>query len=193
MRHLERRGHRVRKMLTTLAARYARALADVVREPASLEKTAGELEGFASLMGGSKSLRDVLLNPSFPLSRKAAVLESLARRSRASVPTGRLLQLLLRKGRLSLLGEVSREFRRMEEERLDRVSVEVTTAIPLDAAQRKRMTASLQRFTGKTVHVESRVDPEILGGARARIGSVVYDGTVTGRMQRLKRRLLGER
>src|SRR5258706_15242099 len=66
IRHLERRGHRVRKMLTTLAARYARALADVVREPASLEKTAGELEGFASLMGGSKALRDRVLIPAFP-------------------------------------------------------------------------------------------------------------------------------
>jgi F-type H+-transporting ATPase subunit delta len=180
-------------MLTILAARYARALADVVRDPDSLEKTAGELETFTQLLSGSKPLREILLNPSFPLSRKAAVLESLARKSRASDPTRRLLQLLLRKGRLSLLGEISLEFRRMEEERLDRVSVEVTTAIPLDAAQRKRLTASLQRFTGKTVRLESKVDPEILGGARARIGSVVYDGSVTGRMQRLKRRLIGER
>jgi F-type H+-transporting ATPase subunit delta len=180
-------------MLTILAARYARALADVVREPASLEKSAGELEALARLLGESKPLRDFLLNPSFPLSRKTTVLETLARRSGASVPTQRLLQLLLRKGRLNLLGEISREFRRMEEEKLDRVAVEVTTAMPLDAAQRKRMTASLQRFTGKTVRLEARVDPGILGGARARIGSVVYDGSVAGRMQRLKRRLIGER
>ena len=103
-------------MQTTLAARYARALADVVREPASLEKTAGELEAFARLLTGSKPLRDLLPNPSFPLARKAAVLESLIQKGRASVPTGRLLQLLLRKGRLSLLGEISREFLRMEEE-----------------------------------------------------------------------------
>ncbi len=180
-------------MQTTLATRYARALAEVVREPAPLEKTAGELETVSGVVGESKPLREFLLNPAFPLSGKAAVLDSLIKAGKISTPTARLLHLLLKKGRLDLLADVSGEFRRIEEEILGRVSVEVTTAVPLEPDLRKKIIASLQEFTGKTVRLQQKVDPAILGGARARIGSVLYDGTVAGRMERLRQRLIGER
>jgi F-type H+-transporting ATPase subunit delta len=103
-----------------------------------------------------------------------------------------LTQILLRKGRIDLLPEVSAEFRRLEEQSLNRVSVEVTTAVPLEAALRKKLSGSLEKFTGKTVHLETRVDPAVLGGARARIGSVVYDGTVASRLRKLRQQLIGE-
>jgi F-type H+-transporting ATPase subunit delta len=180
-------------MQTVLAARYARALADVVREPASLEKTAAELELFAALIRDSKTLRDFISNPAFPRARKIQVLDALLQKSRTSAPTGRLIQLLLQKGRIDLLPEVGKEFRKMEAQASGRVSVEVTTAIPLDAALRKRMVTCLEKFTGRQIRLEARVDPEILAGARARIGSVVYDGSVAGRLQKMKRQLIGER
>ena len=180
-------------MQNTLAARYARALADAVHEKEALEKTAGELEFLAGAYRESKPLRDFLLNPAFPASRKAEALRAIVRKGGLSAPTGRFVQILLEKRRVHLLPDVSAEFRRIEEQVLNRVSVEVTTAVPLEPALRKRLAESLEKFTGKSVRLEPKVDPAVLGGARARIGSVVYDGTVASRLQKLRKQLIGDR
>jgi len=180
-------------MQNTLAARYARALADAVREGDALEKTAGELELLSRIYRESKPLRDFLLNPAFPARRKGEALAEIVRGGGLSAPTGRLLQILLERRRTGLLPDISVEFRRIEEKALNRVSVEVTTAFPLDPALREKLAGSLEKFTGKTVRLDARVDPSVLGGARARIGSVVYDGTVAARLRKLKQQLIGER
>jgi F-type H+-transporting ATPase subunit delta len=180
-------------MQNTLASRYARALAEAVRERAPLEKCAAELEILAGAIRQSKSLREFLLNPNLPDLRKTVALASIAKRVGLSETTGRLVEILLKKRRIDLLPDISDEFRRMEEQALNRVSVEVTTAIPLDPALQKKLAESLGRFTGKSIRLEPRVDPAVLGGARARIGSVIYDGTVAGRMRKLKQQLIGDR
>lgn len=178
---------------SNLAARYARALAEVVKEKRALEAAADQLEAFSGVFRESRELRDFLLNPAYPLTRKQKGLSEVARRCGTKGPQLKLLELLLAKGRMSLLPEVTVEFRRIEEESLNRVSVELTTARPLDAKLREGVIASLEKFTGKTVRLTHKVDPAVLGGARARIGSVVYDGTVASRLQKLKQQLIGER
>jgi len=178
---------------TSLAARYARALAEVVREKNALESTATELEVFSRLYLGSKELRDFLLNPAHALSRKKKGLAALAQRTRISSPASKLLEILLAKGRMDLLPEVAEQFRRIEEIALGRVSVELITARALDPAQEEKVVASLEEFTGRKVRLTRKVDPAVLGGARARIGSVVYDGTVATRLEKLKLHLIGER
>ena len=180
-------------MQSTLSARYARALADAVRAKSNLEGPAGELERVARLFGESRPLRDFLLNPGFPAAAKSEVFETIAKKLGLSAPVARLIQILLRKGRVDLLPEISAAFRRIEEQSSNRVSVEVTTAVPLEEALKKRLAGTLERFTGKTVRLETRVDPAVLGGARTRIGTVLYDGTVAARLRRLKEQLIGER
>ena len=180
-------------MQNILAARYARALADAVHEKEALEKTASELEFLAGAYRESKPLRDFLLNPAFPASRKAEALRAIVRKEGLSELTGRFVQILLEKRRVHLLPDVSAEFRRIEEQVLNRVSVEVTTAVPLDPTLRRKLAESLEKFTGKSVRLEAKVDPAVLGGARTRIGSTVYDGTVAARLRKLKQQLIGER
>jgi F-type H+-transporting ATPase subunit delta len=180
-------------METTLAARYARALADVVREPAAVEKTADELDAVAGLLGASRPLREFLRNPAFPASRKQGALGAILKKTRASAPASRLMQILLSRGRIEMLPQVAAEFRRIEERRLNRVSVEVTTAVVMDDRAARRMREALEKFTGKSVRLVPKVDPKVLGGARARIGSVLYDGTVAARLLRMRQRLIEER
>jgi F-type H+-transporting ATPase subunit delta len=177
---------------TSLASRYARALAGAVKEKNALESTAEEIEAFSRLYEASKDLRDFLLNPAIPVSSRAKGIAILAKQAHVSAPAARLLEILLSKGRVELLPEVSREFRRIEEEALGRISIELTTARPLTPSEVKRVVASLEKFTGKKVRLAPKVDAEILGGARARIGSLVYDGTVANRLDKLKRQLIGE-
>ena len=178
---------------SSLAARYARALAEVVKDKKALEAAADEIDVFAALFRESRELRDFLLNPAYPLARKRQGLAEVAARARIKGPQLKLLVILLEKGRMNLVPEVAAEFRKLEEASLNRVSVELTTARPLDAKQQKQVVESLEKFTGKTVRLTHKVDPAVLGGARARIGSMVYDGTVASRLQKLKQQLIGER
>jgi F-type H+-transporting ATPase subunit delta len=180
-------------MHSTLSVRYARALADAVREKSNLDGIAGELERTARLFGESRPLRDFLLNPGLPAAMKSQAFETIAKKLGLSAPVQRLFQILLQKARVDLLPEISAAFRRIEEQSANRVSVEVTTAVPLGEALKKKLAGTLEEFTGKTVRLETRVDPAVLGGARTRIGSVLYDGTVAARLRRLKEQLIGER
>jgi F-type H+-transporting ATPase subunit delta len=178
---------------TGLASRYARALAEVVGEKKALEEAAEQLEGMAALYRDSKELKDFLDNPAYPLDAKKKGLAALGERRKVLRPVARLMEILLSKGRIDLAPEVASEFRRIEEEALGRIAVELTTAQSLDAALEEKIVASLEKFTGKKVRVTPVVDPGVLGGVRARIGSVIYDGTVAARLERLKQRLIEER
>lgn len=177
---------------SSLAARYARALAEVVREKAALESTAEHLDGFLRVYQESKELRDFLLNPAYPAPAKQKGLAALTKRLGLPAPAARLLEILVAKGRMEVLPEVVHEFRKIEERILERVAVELTTARSLDPAVEKRVVASLEKFTGRKVRLTRVVDPEVLGGVRTRIGSVVYDGTLATRLQKLKLLLIGE-
>ena len=178
---------------TSLATRYARALADVVGEGKALEEAAEQLDAMSALYRDSKDLSDFLDNPAYPLAAKKKGLSALCDRRKVSQPVARLLEILLSKGRMDLMEEVAVVFRRIEEQKLGRVGVELTIAHPLDASLEKSVVASLEKFTGNKVRLTQVVDPGVLGGVRARIGSVVYDGTVAARLERLKQRLIGER
>jgi F-type H+-transporting ATPase subunit delta len=178
---------------TSLAARYARALAGVVRDKDAIEGTSDHLERLSSLYRQSKELRDFLRNPAYPLAAKKRGLAALAKRGGIPAETARLVEILLDKGRIDLLPEVAQEFRNIEEQTLQRIAVELTTARAIDPALEKSVVASLEKFTGKKVRLTQVVNPAVMGGARARIGSVVYDGTVAARLERLKQRLIGER
>jgi F-type H+-transporting ATPase subunit delta len=70
------------------------------------------------------------------------------------------------------------------------VSAEVTTAMPLPPGKVEAITRKLGEVTGKQVRVSSRVDPSIIGGVVARIGSIVYDGSVTGQLARMRQKLV---
>ncbi|HEU5181594.1 MAG TPA: ATP synthase F1 subunit delta [Candidatus Polarisedimenticolia bacterium] len=178
---------------SSLAARYARALAGVVKDKRAFETAADELDAFTAMFREGRELRDFLLNPSYPLARKQKGLSEVARRVGMKGPQLKLLEILLQKGRMGILPEVALQFRKLEEESLNRVSVELTTARPLDAKMQQEVVASLEKFTGKTVRLTHKVDPGVLGGARARIGSLVYDGTVASRLQKLKQQIIRER
>jgi F-type H+-transporting ATPase subunit delta len=70
------------------------------------------------------------------------------------------------------------------------VRAEVTTAVPLAAGRTEAIARGLAQLTGRTVTLATRVDPAILGGVVARIGSTVYDGSVTTQLQKMKQRLI---
>ncbi len=175
----------------TAATRYARALLDVaVQEKANPELIEQELAAFVDLFSRYPLLARVLLNPAVPVQRKRAVVVELTRRATTSTTLAKLLALLADRDRLVLLPDLLAAYRDRLLDYRRVVRAEVTTAAPLASDRVRAIERSLAELTGRTVMLDARIDPAIIGGVVARIGSTVYDGSVTRQLQRMKERLV---
>jgi F-type H+-transporting ATPase subunit delta len=174
------------------ATRYARALFDVVlQERGELEWAGRDLSSFAQLVSGNAGLERVLSNPAIPASRKHAVVEALLASAGGVIrPVARLLLLLADRDRLGLVGEIAEAYEQRLRQHMKIVRAEVVTAVPMSPDRTRALEQSLARATGRRVQLSARVDPSIVGGAITRIGSTVYDGSVTTQLQRLKEQLV---
>ena len=173
------------------AGRYARALFDVAhKEGADVQQVGRELSALAAVMSGHEMLARTLSNPAIPAPRKRAVMEQILTRAGAvSLPLTKLLLLLADRDRLVLVPEVAAAYDARLMEHAQVVRAEVTTAIPLTDAHVAELRDGLARVTGRQVQLETRIDASIIGGAVARIGSTVYDGSVVTQLQKVQERL----
>jgi F-type H+-transporting ATPase subunit delta len=173
------------------ATRYARALFDVtLAEGKDLQRTQRDLGDFARLIAANEPLQRVLSNPAVPVARKRGVVEQLIARAGSLAPAvAKLLLLLAERDRLMLLPDVAQAFdnRLMDHQKV--VKAEIITAVALSPDRVAALADGLKRATGRDVQLQSRVDASIIGGAVTRIGSTVYDGSVTRQLERLKETL----
>jgi F-type H+-transporting ATPase subunit delta len=174
------------------ANRYARALFDVARsEKADFDRLEQELSDFVDVVSGHPPLMRALTNPAVPTPKKRAIVEQLAQRADGMSPLiARTLRLLAERDRLALLPDIRAAFERRLMDYRQVVRAEVITAIELPPDRFAALHERLQRATGRQVQLQARVDPSIIGGALTRIGSTVYDGSVTTQLERLKRTLV---
>ena len=176
-----------------VARRYASALFDVATKAQTLEAVEGGLSGLAALVASHEELRRVFESPAVPASRKRALVDALlAAGGPVQDELARLLRLLADRDRLALLPQIASAFadRMMAERRV--VPAEVVTAAPLDDARKAELAEALGRATGRTVTLTERVDPGIIGGIVARVGSLVFDGSVTRQLERMGEQLRRE-
>jgi F-type H+-transporting ATPase subunit delta len=177
----------------TAATRYARALLDVaLKEQADLSRIESQLADFVALLAQHRDLEKALLNPAVPAPRKRAAVVELTSQGHVLPILGKLLILLAERDRLVLLPDVLNAYRERLLRHQNVVRAEVTTAAPLAAERTREIEQSLARATGRTVQLSTRVDPAIVGGIVTRIGSTVYDGSITNHLRRMKLRLLSE-
>jgi F-type H+-transporting ATPase subunit delta len=172
------------------AVRYARALFDVVLKEGDPQRVEAELGAFAAAMTEHGDLGRVLAHPAMPAARKRAIVEALLEKTGAMTPAfAKMLRLLAERDRLALLHDIADAYRErlLQHQRI--VRAEVTTAVPVPADRLSAIEQGLAAATGRKVTIIARVDPSIIGGAVARIGSTVYDGSVTRQLERLRERL----
>lgn len=174
----------------TAAIRYARALLDVaVKEHADLELIESELSQFADLFKQYPSLEKVLLNPAVPVPRKRAAVADLLAQAKFTPIVSKLLALLADRDRLVLVPDLRAAYSARLLDFRGVVRAEVTTALPLDDSRKDAIQKGLATLTGQTVLLATKIDPAIIGGVVARIGSTVYDGSVTRQLEKMKERL----
>lgn len=175
-----------------LAARYAQALLAALPDDRAAETADEFLGALSAAIRSSAELRDVLMNPAVGRAQRKKVLAALAEGHGASREVRNFLFTVADHGRLSALPTIAAVFREAREKRMGVVPALVTTAATLDSTQKDRLASALERLSGRKVRLDVAVDPAVLGGAVARIGSTVYDGSVRTQLSRLRRRMAEE-
>jgi F-type H+-transporting ATPase subunit delta len=171
--------------------RYARALFDVARKEGDVQRAGQELTSFTEFVSRHDALAKVFANPAIPSLKKKAVVEQLTARAGSMSPVVRkLLLLLAERDRLVLLPDITAAYQNRLMEHAKVVRAEIVTAIGLPPDRVAALQQGLAQATGRQVQLDSRVDPAIIGGAIARVGSTVYDGSVTTQLARMRQKLV---
>lgn len=168
------------------ALRFAEAAFAVARDAQQLDAWLDALDQASSVYDHHAAAL-FLTSPVVPAGKKRSVLSALL--PNVSPEVGRFLAILAHRDRLELVPEIAQVFRRLLNEYRGVAVAQVTTAVPIDERQKATIASRLGQRVGKTVTVEMRVDPSILGGVIAQIGDNVLDGSVRGRLERLRRAL----
>jgi len=177
-------------MLTgSIARRYAKALFGLAIEQDRVEPWSDALLALQSAVDRSPDLAEVLSNPVYSKDQRREVVKRLASAMKLDAAPTSLLFLLADRNRLGHLDGVVRSFRELADEKLGRMRAHVTTAVALEASAEKALAEKLARATRTKIIVERAVDPAILGGVVARVGSLVYDGSVRTQLAALRREL----
>ena len=174
----------------SVARRYAAALFDVAGRAGRSDRAGGELASLLQTIDGHAELRQVLETPAVPAHvKKEIVSKLLAAAGGFSDEVTRLATMLAERDRLSALRDVHAAYqeRLLEEQKI--VPADVITASPLSDASRAALTRALGQATGRQVMLNERVDPAIVGGVIARVGSMVFDGSITRQLERLRQKL----
>jgi F-type H+-transporting ATPase subunit delta len=177
---------------TAVVNRYGSALVDVVLSPGSDVKPAdavAQLRAFDAAVKESPALRNILASPAVSAQRKRAVIRRLADAIGASRVVRNFLLVLSDHRRAGALSEVIDAFDQLLDERLGYVRAEVRSASELTAQERDRLAERLGTIAGSKVRLRFAIDPELIGGVTAKIGSTVYDGSVRGQLADLRARL----
>lgn len=168
------------------AGRYAKALFDVALQEQLLDQVAADLTRLAELVAGNDELRKTFANPALPAAAKRKIAQALAERLALAKPLAKLLGLLGNRDRLSSIADLHTQFTDRLNAHRQVILAELETAEAMDPAQAAEWEKRLSTATGRPVTVTTKVDPSIIGGVRARIGSTVYDGSIATQLARLR-------
>jgi F-type H+-transporting ATPase subunit delta len=174
----------------SIARRYARALLEVASEAAKADAVAEQLSTLVGVFQKNRELEDVLLNPAYTREQRSGVVEALMKVvGRVEPVLANTLRLLVERNRLSYLPDIARLYRDMADAQAGRVRGHVTSATPLTPEALEGVRSALQQLTQRNVVLETRVDPALLGGVSAQVGSLLYDGSLKTQLELMRRQL----
>jgi F-type H+-transporting ATPase subunit delta len=169
-----------------IARRYAKALMNIGQEDGNYKTYGEEIGAFTALFRQEGRLRVVLSNPTFTIPQRRAVITEIGKRLRLTPIIINLLHLLVDNNRIRYLPDIAALYQELADEAAGRARVRLVTAHSLSEKKIQELTQGLQKVVGKQVIMEVATDPALIGGVVARIGGVVYDGSIKAQLERLK-------
>jgi F-type H+-transporting ATPase subunit delta len=162
--------------LATVARPYAEATFNASLEKGRLAPVAESLALLAAI-SRDETMRSVLWNPKVSAQQKKEIF-SAAAGDRLDEIAKSLVSLLVENHREVLMGDISQQFDELKNEHERVLRARITSAQPLDDAQREQIVAALEKRYGKKVEAEVDVDASLLGGARVQVGDQVTNASV---------------
>ncbi|HEY7025913.1 MAG TPA: F0F1 ATP synthase subunit delta [Candidatus Limnocylindrales bacterium] len=173
---------------TSTARRYAEAAFEIAERDKNMETWLAQLDRLAAALTDDEVVRR-LEDPETPVERRQVVFEALFSDGQMLPQVNNLVGLMLRRRRLEMVGAVDREFRRLYNRREGIHEAVATSAAKLDAQEVNALRSRLEQMTGGKVELTFNVDPQLLGGVQVRLGDLLIDGSVRGRLERLRNKL----
>jgi F-type H+-transporting ATPase subunit delta len=180
-------------MLSAVSTRYAKALVEVVTEPDSgidPQTAMQQLRQMAAMISESHDLKNALLTPAVSPSRKRAVIAKLTGPLNIHVKVRNFLYVVIDHRRVHEIPSIVEAFEALLDQHLGFIRADVSSAKPLSDAQKAALEVELSRVSGKKAKLNFEMDPALVAGVVARVGSKVYDGSVRGQLERLRATLL---
>jgi ATP synthase F1 delta subunit len=171
-----------------IAKRFSKALVNTV-ETSAVPKVIEELTLFLKLLDSDKNIRIFFVSQIFSDDEKLKALKDVLSHVNASAETGKFLDLLISQGVLSALKEIIKASVALYEEKINKVTAQVTAPVALDDSYINRLKSALASLTSRDVDIESDIDPSLIGGFIVKVGSTVYDSSIKGQLQLLRAEL----
>ena len=173
----------------TAAHRYAKALFGLAQEEHRHREVRAELENLGSLFEGSRELRDALLTPLHPASERKSALRAIAEGAGVSPLVQNFLGYLIDQRRLVDFAGIVSAYGEFADEAEGLLTAQVIAASPLDDRRKDRLRRALSERTGQEVRLEIEIDPNLIGGAVAKVGDLVFDGSLRTQLGQLRNNL----
>ena len=175
-----------------LARKYARAMFELAQEEDKLVEYGKELAEVREVIDSIPAAGAFLLNPQVDNQAKKDLLKKAFEKN-VSTEVYHFLLLLVDKRRIGLIGTIEDLYRGFSYDARGIVIADVTTAKPASEKQQKKITEKLEQVTGKSIKLRLHVDDRLIGGVVVQIGDKRIDGSVTGRLMKLRKELLANK
>lgn len=177
--------------MAAFVARYAQAFLDVVTasklDTSAVDRQFGD---FLATWEGSPELQVFFTNPAIAAQQKVALLDRLNQKLGMQKEVRNLVAVLINNDRIGEVKQVIAAYQQALQQRLGIQRAEIVTARELSEQERASLLAGVSQIAGSKIEASFKLDKAILGGTVVRIGSTVYDGSVRGRLERLKESLV---
>jgi F-type H+-transporting ATPase subunit delta len=173
-------------VIRRFARPYAKALSELITTPEEARKVFEEMERFEEARRSSSELQQLFDHPGIKVESKRSVIRTIGERLKISDFGMRVLEVLLKNHRINALGAILEAWRDLINQSEGIAVAEVRVAQKLGAPEQDRLRKALEQRLGRKVDMHLSVDPKLLGGFVARVGSEVYDASVTGRIEKFR-------
>jgi F-type H+-transporting ATPase subunit delta len=179
-------------IVSVVAKRYAKALVAVAREHGRLMETGEQLTRVTQLIDDMHDLKSLLYNPAISRHFKADLLTDLCQWLGVGTLEASFVRMLLEKGRLPEMPQIVALYDVLAEEAENRLRVRVKSALPMSPALQEEVRLRFAHYTSKDIVIDQEIDPTLIGGIVAQMGSLVLDGSIRNELARLRTELVGD-
>lgn len=172
-----------------VARRYSQALYDIAVEDNLLDQFEAELKALTQTISTSADIQRVLYHPQIGAADKKELLHQIFA-GQLTKQIQSFVDMIIDRRRQNFIADIYHEFKLMADAARNILEAQVKSAIALDDAQKGKLQNNLSRLTGKSIRLVAQVDPSLIGGVVVKIGDRVIDGSVAGRLAKLRETLV---